>query len=384
MNKEEERTSAPALTRPGKLQQVEETPESCTIMYHTPETDSIIYNMSASKANQELTAVQLTLSDLDGDGAAATIENSEGHALAVTDYYKLTNGLKESCKKLLDYSAGELTKQNSKNQSGAPLLTAYIDIKEYAALCGRDISTETKLKNFRKALNYDMETLYKMSVSIKDKRKGEINMRICQAYGHQNNTGKSGIYYFMFSSPFADYLIRRNLLLQLPKSLYLTGNTPLSFSLGRYLCDHYSMDSNQTNERYCVISVKAILNRFSTYFPDTESTERNRHSIRIKETVERALEELEDKRVITWVYCGAKKAPADAPATFYEFERLYIKYDVINAPDGTERRKRNAAKRKAAAERKRKAISRSKNSKAKKDTTTENNAPANGDQSGAQ
>lgn len=142
------------------------------------------------------------------------------------------------------------------------------------------------------------------------------------------------------------------------------------------------MDSNRENGQYDIISIKSILKRFSTYFNVAEA-ERNRNMQRIQANFEKAMYKLEECG-IRWEYCKAKKAISEIPENFCQFERAYIHYNILNSPDGTERRKSNAARRKEATERKRKAISRSKNAKAKNGTTTENSAPAGGDQSGAQ
>lgn len=360
----EPKNAADLILHTDKVEQIEEA-QNCATLYHAPEIDNLVYNVSASAATREFELAQITLFDeLGGDqNRPATVEYESG-AVSIADFCDLANGMRESAKKLLDYLSAQMTKQNSKNQSGEPNLIAQIDLREYAELCGRDVSTETRLKAFRKVFNNDMDTLYKMSVSFKDKRGKTVEMRICQARGLDKGKGKSGLYYFMFAAPFAKHLINRNLLLKLPLSLYAAGsgtnNSSLAYSLGRYLCDHYNLDSNRKTGRYNIISIKSILAKFSTYFPDREAAERGRHNNRIISTVERALEELEDKGVIQWEYCGAKKTQAEPPTTYHEFEQLYIKYTVIDAPDDSERIKRNDERKKQARIRKAKAISRNK------------------------
>ena len=380
MNKEEERTGAPVLKRPDKLQQIEENPVNCIMSLYSPELDKLVYNTSATYMNKAVETVyaQMTLDEI----KPICIENSEGDQLYI-DYSGLEDGLKESAKKLLLYMTAIFTYQNSKQKSGNLDKAVKFSIEEYANICGRDISTPTKRKEFGRSINYDITAIRGMSAKLSFKgAKGTTD--IVQA---DLDTGR-GVYGILFSDLYAQYLIGKGLITPIPNALFAIDNarnkSPIAFPLGYYLCEHYNMDSNRASGRHDIISIKAILNRFSTYFPAAESAERNRHRQRIIETLEKALGILEDMRIITWEYCGAKKAPADEPANFIEFEKLYIKYDVINAPDGTERRKSNAARRKALAERKRKAISRSKNAKAKNGTTTENSAPADGDQSGAQ
>lgn len=381
MNKEEERTGAPALKRPGKLQQVEETPESCTMVYYSPETDKALHNISTATINKTLKAYhQLTLDEI-GENTIY-IENDEGQQLIVEQYNKLTDGLRESAKKLLVYMTGLFTYQNNKIQSGGANLVVKFHIEEYAKICGRDISTPDKRKEFGRALNYDIKSIDRLGFWFKH-GKSEYSLHISQ--GGHITTGR-GFYGIMFSIPYAEYLISRNLTTPIPNALFKIDNVnneaAIAFQLGYYLCEHYNMDSNRENGQYDIISIKSILKRFSTYFNVAEA-ERNRNMQRIQANFEKAMYKLEECG-IRWEYCKAKKAISEIPENFCQFERAYIHYNILNSPDGTERRKSNAARRKEATERKRKAISRSKNAKAKNGTTTENSAPAGGDQSGAQ
>ena len=78
--------------------------------------------------------------------------------------------------------------------------------------------------------------------------------------------------------------------------------------------------------------------------------------------------------MLRWEYCGAKKARIEAPANYEELKAAYIRYDIVDAPDTSERRQRRLEERAAAEEKaktKRKTATRRNPKKAAKDQTTE-------------
>lgn len=312
--------------------------------------------------------LQLTLDDL--PVLNPTVERGGG-SITITGYKAIAEqGLKESAKKLLDYVLYKFTAQNSNNQA-AHRPRVVFDMKEYAELIGYDISTLSKLKAFRKQLSGDLDALYRLSVKIKDRRKGYIEFRICQAKGLAKGNGAAGTYFFELGNDYADILIANNLVMPQPRRLFLVGRSHLAYPLGKYLTTHYGMDSNQNAGTHDIISVRAIIEQFKDYkglLPDTK------HSDRPRNTLEAALDELESCKVLRfWEYCGAGKTQIDPPITYAELEKAYIHFIVLDAPDTSERRQRKAEERAAAAEKpktKRKPATRRKPKNTAKDQTT--------------
>lgn len=347
MTEQEKQPTHGAKVRLDRAQeQAQDQPSRFLTIYQDPETNKAFYSKNTREAAQEF--IQLTL-----EGFEPTIK-TDGNALTIQDYTQLTDGLKESSKKLLDFVTAQLAATNGKNHSGKNY-KVLIDIQELAELYGKDISTPSKLKDFRKELNNDLATLYNVSITLKDYRnKGrQVDFRICQAKGIDKEAGRSGVYFFHFGQLFADYLIEHNLITPLPLSLFTVSSKALSFPLGRYLVIRYNMDSNVAAKNNDIISVKALLEHFSSYF----SIGNNRHwEERIKDRLEAALDELEEAGVLHWAYCGAKKKTMeDEPTTRKDFEAAYIHFDILDTPDGSERRKRKAIEKKRKAQRKAKA-----------------------------
>ena len=303
--------------------------------------NSTFFNSSTRLINNEM--LQLTLDDIPVTSPAV---ERNGNTIIISDYGEIAKqGLKESAKKLLDYVLSKFTAQNNAAQVTVRPCIIF-DIKEYAELTGYDISTESRLKEFRKRMNSDLDVLYRLSVKIKDRKMGNVEFRICQAKGLAKGNGAAGTYFFELGNAYAEILIKNNLIIPQPRRLFLAGKSRLAYPLGKYLTTHYSMDKNQDRNRHDIISVRAILEQFKDYkglLPDVYHTDRPRA------TLEAALDELEECGVLRWVYCGAKKAQIDPPETYAELEKAYIHFDIVDAPDTSERRQRKAEARAAAA-----------------------------------
>ncbi len=311
------------------------------------------YNSSARNINEEL---QYTLEDMPIPPDSITIERPGGK-ITVTGFNELPGGFRESTKKLLDYVTSVFTAVNSANQS-VIAVKVYFNIRDYAELVGYDISTTSRLKEFRKQLNADLAALYALSVNFKLVRRSKKkagDFRICQDKGLEED-GATGTYYFTFGNKYAEELIKNNLVSQMPPALFSVGHkSRLAYPLGRYLSVHYSMDSNQNAGRHNVISVQAIMDAFQDYGVfDSDTAGHKKNRTRAREALEKALEECEDSGLLTWEYCGKKlkngeRERIEPPQTYQELRDAYIQYEILNAPDTSERRAKNAAAKLAAA-----------------------------------
>lgn len=329
------------------------------------------YSSSARNMSDEM--LQMTLDDI--PVTSPSVQRGDV-TITVQEYKDIADrGLTETTKKLLDYVLSIFTAQNSANQTERHKRVIF-SIKDYADLVGYDISTTSKLKEFRKQVNADLENLYRYSVKYKDKRIGAVDFRLCQAKGLAKGNGVVGTYFFDLSDVFADILIKRNLVNQQPRDLFLAGrSSKLAYPLGKYLALHYNMDKNRNAGRHDIIAVKSILEHFSDYKGLRADV---CHADRPRETLEKALEELVSCNVLDWCYCGAGKAPTEPPITYQELQDTYIRYTIINAPDTSERRAKNAAaKQAAAAKPKRKSSKNGAKSGARKRTTKKDADQAN-------
>ena len=188
--------------------------------------------------------------------------------------------------------------------------------------------------------------------------------------------GKEDKIIFRFTEEYAQYLNARTFSQLSYRTLRLgTRKNPLPFYLAQKLQAQYFFDGNRNRAKAtnAILSINAILkwcaNDFNNCLPSYEDLEnttgkdgRNeaRHwGRRIREPLEAALNEIKEKGLFNWEYCGPGMAPVKKKQTtttdYYEWENLYITFQLIpEEPDQTERlehkqkRIENAQQKKAA------------------------------------
>lgn len=339
-------------------------------VYQSPEMNKAFYSSSARSMSDEM--LQLTLDDIPTESPSVQRGNV---TITVLKYEEIAKrGLTETAKKLLDYVLSIFTAQNSTAQTERRKRVVF-NIKDYAELVGYDISTTNRLKEFRKQVNADLDTLYRYSVKYKDKRFGNVDFRFCQSKGLATGNGIAGTYFFDLSDIFANILIAGNLVNQQPRNLFLAGKCKIAYPLGKYLAAHYNMDKNRDAERHNIIAARSILENFDDYKSLKADSD---HSNRPRDTLEKALDELIDCGALQyWEWCGkkignGKREQIEPPQTYQELQDAYIHYELADAPDTSERRAKNAAKKAAeAAKPKRKSAPRKKKTDKPSDPKTE-------------
>lgn len=192
-------------------------------------------------------------------------------------------------------------------------------------------------------------------------RKGEgpgdwIRLNIGQACGIVNDH-----IYFQFSEDYARY-INTGMLKPYHKKLMLLGSRqfPLPYYVGQKIHDQYFHYGNQRRGAHDSLQIRTLLNHCKEvldydYILEADPTHWKRL---IKEKYERALNEIQEKGVFTWEYCGPgqkeiTQAEVEA-ADFYQWSELYITFALIpEEPEDQEQRIERRQKRiEAAKERK--------------------------------
>lgn len=248
------------------------------------------------------------------------------------------NGLRTSAKKLLDVCIVYLTKQNEyKAQLEKVNTLVSIPIREYIELCGKTVS-DSSIREMRKKLNADLETLYNISLDWHEPRRKNsqdyVNVRICQKQGIEN-----GNIIFRFTEDFAQYVLNAYIM-QFPAALLsLDERNPNVYKIGRKLALHRSNNSNQRRHTANIISVAALLNACGDSLDYRDKMNGNdRHFTReFAEPFVKCLDILKEKGVISsWEFCNAKNAPLNeeqAALSCYDvFSKLYIKFELQGFP----------------------------------------------------
>lgn len=248
-----------------------------------------------------------------------------------------------------------------------------IPIDEIMDVLGRPNNPNNK-KQFKRRLddpqNGILDNIKNAYIEVRArsaKRKGEsddwIRTNIGQACGIVKDYA-----YFQFSEDYARY-INTGIIKPFHKNVIRLGSRqfPLPYYVAEKMLDQYFSYANQNRTRKDsdkkgtndILQIKTLLDYCKEtldyeYILETDPTHWKR---KIKDKLERALNEIQEAGVLTWKYCGPGKkitqAKKDA-ADFYEWSELYITFALIpEEPEGQEQRIERRQKRiEAAKERK--------------------------------
>ena len=248
--------------------------------------------------------------------------------------------------KLFRYAATKFTKLNSANEKGKNLnLRVFFDAKDFAAVTNTEITSEDTMKNLRRTIKKDLETLLHSSVEAEEKIKGQKTH-----YSGLNYIGKYDIkgntIEIEFTLTMGEYLTSLPLLTY-SQALYRINNREINaYAIGEALCLHYSQENNVVKETENKLRVETLLNY--TSFPTWEELKEHKWSWeeKVKEPFERALDiltqcgflkdyslcyeggiEISDEEMITG-------KPVDS---YQKFISLILKYELNNFAPHQER-----------------------------------------------
>jgi hypothetical protein len=277
-------------------------------------------------------------------------EESKLVSEGITVFFDKTDSLPLSARKLLDILIIKFTAQNSQNGSQPPDLLIRIPLEEYMKLCGVPL-TESSRDKARARVEEDLDDLYGISMQWSEEKNNKIKdfdkMRLCYRVGviHGNIVAK-------ITPEFGEYLLDCGIMLYSPALLKLSNRNPHAYLLGRKLLLHNSIDNNQLKGTADILSVKKlskVLSELPTY-DEVMRTDRA-FGRRIREPFEKAMNDLLTGGVLErWEYCNSKRANLTEEQlndfSYYEFERRYISFRLLNTPDHTPRLRAKAKRRK--------------------------------------
>ena len=296
----------------------------------------------------------------------ATIESGEVK-LVIKRFKELSATLGINTHKLLSMGIAEFTKQNTVGAaaSGSIEHTVAIPFKDYAVRCGYDlVERETRteaeaeaerkrLKNAtddaRKKIKKDLDILHASEFSWSEKVRGQpkdwINIPVIGSRGIRN-----GYIYMTFDPALAQYMVLLPLTQYAVALLGVDARNANAYNIGLKLVEYFNMDSNQKAGRADRIGVDTLLE--VTTLPSIESIRASRKdwTERIKEPFERALDVLTECGLLAdWQYTHAKAVPlsddeAMSILSFEEWTKLYVQFELKDAPDHRPRLEAKKAK----------------------------------------
>lgn len=270
------------------------------------------------------------------------------------------NRMRPSCVKLLWSALAELHRLN--HYGSADNLTVSIPLDEYMKKNGAK-QTENSMKNWRKKIDADLDTLFNASVSWKEanpKRGMKADykdVRIIIGKGISK-----GQIMLVFSPPMGQYLISAypsrfplGALLQIDEQYY-----PLAVPLLIKMATHNTIDKNVKAGTNNVLTVKTLIeacgDNLASYEELMQSNDRHPDK-RIVERIVKTLNYMQDQGWIKWHYCNAGGRELEpeqldqidddgfCPYSLFISLRVYFEITGADQSDQLDRRQRNEEKK---------------------------------------
>lgn len=295
---------------------------------------------------------------LDEITGTATITRA-GVSASIKNFQKLEESLGIREHQLLSVALAQLSAQNhyTRRKGGVVNPSVSFRLKDYLALQGKDTIAHEKatpeetekekrrvdnlLKDERKKINKSLNTLFKIDMSWKGAGKDSGDFEGVHVIDYV--ACKKGVVTIDFSPRMATYLASLPLT-QYPVSLLRCDpRDPTQYQIGLKLSQHYNNDNNRAKGTADILKVETILSW--TNLPTPEKLAKNRHSWedRIKEPMEKALDELvKGGTLANWEYTHAKKIPltdaeAQAITDYNTFKNTYITFAPGKTVDDADR-----------------------------------------------
>lgn len=317
--------------------------------------DSMIYNtnmvMHHGKAIDMLAAFSYKDIKLNKLRDTAIVEDPvRDFTLMIQEVDKLKAELGVNTHKLLSLCVCEYTRTHTP-RIAVPFL-------KYAELSEINIENKESLKSFRKRTAQQLNLMASMHATFKEEVRHKTLTFDRINYFERVRLDKDYII-ATFTPTMAEYL---KLLPETPfhRGLFaINGKKPNAYRIGNKINTLYNMDNNIIQGTAGISKVKTLLD--VTDLPTIEDLQNEKKNnrrqwyTRIKEPFEKAMDELTGKVIKDWEYTRGKGIPlTDEEAyniTDYEtFINLYVKYELIDAPDHTERLERRAVEKALAEE----------------------------------
>lgn len=269
---------------------------------------------------------------------------NHGVCLRIEDFSDIGKAFGITTHKLLCAGLIWFTKQNNIGDDGDNIQSEiFIPLREYALLCGhkgiiakdendRDRAKES-LKTVRKQISKDLKLLLHSSLEWTESTRGKKEHYSCSIL--LNGRIRNGYIYMTFSPEFAKYLKHRRIT-EYPRALFAVDNRkPNAYRIGQACAFKYYNTNNKKDGNFNKFKVRTLL--AYTNLPTIETVRKEKRGTwkaRIKEPLEKALNELVAKGVISNWECRRKVNPLleekNHKLTFEEWEDALIYFTCID------------------------------------------------------
>lgn len=235
-------------------------------------------------------------------------------------------GLRTSTHKLLDILMLAYVEGNGKGNC------VKISVKDFMELRGLKDKKAAKQQ-----LDEDLETLYNISLSFKQKERGKV-----VAYGDarvlQDKSSKNGVIKATFGEKFSQ-AIEKYFVMPMPRPFLALNDkyNPNAYHLGRRIALHKNMNYGKDNAD--LISVETLLDACPNLAGHEEvyREEKSNYIQRIIEPFEHDMNALKETGILTWEYCYSKDKPLTIEEVnelnYEKFRKLLIKITWLVYPE---------------------------------------------------
>ena len=272
------------------------------------------------------------------------VMENHGVCLRIEDFSDIGKAFGITTHKLLCAGLIWFTKKNNIGDDGDNVQSEiFIPLKEYALLCGhngiiakdendRDRAKES-LKTVRKQISKDLKLLLHSSLEWTEATRGKKEHYECPIL--LNGRIRNGYIYMTFSPEFAKYLKHRRIT-EYPRALFSVDNRkPNAYRIGQACAFKYYNTNNKKDGNFNKFKVQTLL--AYTNLPTVQTVRKEKSGswrTRIKEPLEKALNELVAKGVISKWECKRKVNPLleekNHKLTFEEWSDSLIYFTCID------------------------------------------------------
>ena len=238
--------------------------------------------------------------------------------------FKEVAGLRTSTQKLLDALMIEFT------ETGAKDTRITLPLKKYMELRGL-----TSEKSARKHVEEDLETLYNISISGKQKLKNGQSLNFLDMRLVIDKGIKNGVIQCTFHPDFYNHMKNCPIMPYHRKLLAIDDKEyKHAYYFHRQLLEHVNMNYGEANQN--IISVATLL-AAAPEMPSYEDIEKGGRHYRqqIIEPFDDNMNKLEELGLIKWEYCNSNGMPLtdnDLNMKFDTFSKLLIKFELTDYP----------------------------------------------------
>ena len=223
-------------------------------------------------------------------------------------------------------------------------------------------ATPANKKQFRTRLRKMLRDIGKQNIAIMDD-KGHYQSADFGT-GEYEIDPRNDRFRFRISDTFARYMHGKSQGQSYNKALKLgTPKNPLPFYLCRKLLNTYFRDGNEVQGTNTILSVKKLLEYCGDMIPTFETiqaTDPGHWVDRIRDKLEKALNEIQEEGIFAWEYCKKGLSPVKPQERrtrdYHKWSKLYITFRLIPEPPDQGDRLKHKAERIEAAKNKQEVI----------------------------